>query len=76
MKDCKFCDKNGLFILPLRYAAVVGEGAAGNVPALPGKLGDKVRHITLDNASYAPRLLRAGFLYVLIKRAGLLYWEG
>jgi hypothetical protein len=76
MKDCKFCDKNGLFILPLRYAAVVGEGAAGNVPALPGKLGDKVRHITLENAGYAPRLLRAGFLYVLIKRAGLLYWEG
>ncbi len=76
MKDCKFCDKNGLFILPLRYAAVVGEGAASNVPALPGKLGDKVRHITLENASYAPRLLRSGFLYVLIKRAGLLYWEG
>ncbi|MGF6115010.1 hypothetical protein ABIE30_005525 [Janthinobacterium lividum] len=76
MKDCKFCDKNGLFILPLRYAAVVGEGAAGSVPALPGKLGDKVKHITLENASYAPRLLRSGFLYVLIKRSGLLYWEG
>ncbi|MGK5011017.1 T6SS effector BTH_I2691 family protein [Janthinobacterium sp. MDB2-8] len=76
MKDCKFCDKNGLFILPLRYAAVVGEGAANHVPALPGKLGDKVKHITLDNASYAPRLLRSGFLYVLIKRSGLLYWEG
>lgn len=76
MKDCKFCDKNGLFILPLRYAAVVGEGAANHVPALHGKLGDKVKHITLENASYAPRLLRAGFLYVLIKRSGLLYWEG
>ncbi|QKY08863.1 T6SS effector BTH_I2691 family protein [Janthinobacterium lividum] len=76
MKDCKFCDKNGLFILPLRYAAVVGEGAANHVPALPGKLGDKVKHITLENASYAPRLLRSGFLYVLIKRSGLLYWEG
>ena len=76
MKDCKFCDKNGLFILPLRYAAVVGEGAAGSVPALPGKLGDKVKHIKLENASYAPRLLRSGFLYVLIKRSGLLYWEG
>ncbi|STQ92351.1 Uncharacterised protein [Janthinobacterium lividum] len=76
MKDCKFCDKNGLFILPLRYAAVVGEGVAGSVPALPGKLGDKVKHIKLENASYAPRLLRSGFLYVLIKRSGLLYWEG
>lgn len=76
MKDCKFCDKNGLFILPLRYAAVVGEGAAGSVPAMPGKLGDKVKHIKLENASYAPRLLRSGFLYVLIKRSGLLYWEG
>lgn len=76
MKDCKFCDKNGLFILPLRYAAVVGEGAASQVSALPGKLGDKVRHIKLENAGYAPRLLRSGFLYVLIKRAGLLYWEG
>jgi hypothetical protein len=76
MKDCKFCDKNGLFILPLRYAAVVGEGAANHVPALPGKLGDKVKHISLENASYAPRLLRSGFLYVLIKRSGLLYWEG
>ena len=76
MKDCKFCDKSGLFILPLRYAAVVGEGGSSHVPAMPGKLGDKVRHIKLENASYAPRLLRSGFLYVLIKRSGLLYWEG
>ncbi|MET3135576.1 hypothetical protein AAKU55_005888 [Oxalobacteraceae bacterium GrIS 1.11] len=80
MKDCKFCDKEGLLILPLRYSAVVGEAMddpkKALLPALPPTLGDKVSDIVLTEAKYAPRLLRPGYLYVLIKRSGLLYWEG
>lgn len=76
MKDCKFCDKKGLLILPLRYAAVVGDEAGKALPALPGTLGHNVQDILLTHAKYAPRLLREGYLYVLINRSGLLYWEG
>ncbi|RSZ57643.1 hypothetical protein HF313_27470 [Massilia atriviolacea] len=61
-------------ILPLRYAAVPGD-AAKSMPALPATLGDKVSDLVLDHARYAPRVLRHGYLYVLIKRAGVLYWE-
>ncbi|MCY0912630.1 T6SS effector BTH_I2691 family protein [Massilia antarctica] len=80
MKDCKFCDKKGLLILPLRYAAVAGEVAddpkLAFVPALPSTLGENVSDIAVSGAKYAPRMLRNGYVYVLIKRSGLLYWEG
>lgn len=80
MKDCKFCDKDGLLILPLRYAAVTGtdidDPKLGLLPTLPATLGENVSDITLNEAKYAPRILREGYLYVLIKRAGILFWEG
>lgn len=76
MKDCKFCDKTGLLILPLRYAAVADEDAAKLVPALPGTLGQNVQDIGLTHGRYAPRLLREGYLYALIQREGIKYWEG
>lgn len=80
MKDCKFCDKEGLLILPLRYAAVTGndidDPRLGLLPELPSTLGEHVSDIAVSGAKYAPRMLRNGYLYVLIKRSGLLYWEG
>ncbi len=81
MKDCKFCDKTGLLILPLRYAVVVDDKAPSLVPALPGTLGKGVSDLALTYGVYAPRLMRQGYLYVLIRRNieghGLVtYWEG
>jgi hypothetical protein len=77
MKDCKFCEKNGLLWLPLRYSAVVSADAQAlaTLPALTGKLGQGVTDVKLKNAKYAARLLRPGYLYVLIDRKGLKYWE-
>jgi hypothetical protein len=90
MSDCKFCDKKGLLIFPLRYA-VIGGGAVektlGNaiaarglaprlIPSLPATLGAGVTDLALSESKYAPRMLRNGYLYVLINRAKILYWEG
>jgi hypothetical protein len=77
MKDCKFCDKQGLLILPLRYAAVVGEAQAlADIPALPATLGMGVKDLALTHGKYAPRMVREGYIYLLQERAGLKYWEG
>jgi hypothetical protein len=86
MKDCKFCDKEGLLILPLRYAAVVGAAdpkaaSAGKaapplLPDLAATLGEKVKELVLKDAKYSPRLMRNGYLYVLIVRKKIPYWEG
>lgn len=75
MKDCRFCDKAGLLILPLRYAAVVGDDAARLLPDLPGELGQGVKDLALTHGRYAPRLLRGGYVYTLIQRSGVKYWE-
>lgn len=77
MKDCKFCDKQGLLWLPLRYSVVAADNQEGlkALPAIGGKLGKNVTDIALANAKYAVRLLRPGYLYVLIERAGIKYWE-
>jgi hypothetical protein len=76
-KGCKFCDKEGLLILPLRYAAVVGEAnALADIPALPGTLGVGVKDLSLTHGKYAPRLMREGYIYLLQEREGIKYWEG
>jgi hypothetical protein len=75
-KGCKFCDKEGLLILPLRYAAVVGEAKAlADIPALPGTLAATVKDLPLTHGKYAPRMMREGYIYVLIDRDGVQYWE-
>ena len=79
-KNCPFCDKDGLFILPLRYAAVVGDKAKAWITELPPGLGKNVSDIDLSKAAYAPRFARQGFIYVLINRTGQdkvnsVYWE-
>lgn len=76
-KDCKFCDKKGLLWLPLRYSAVGVDtpDAISSLPTLSGKLGKGVTDLALTEAKYAVRLLRSGYLYVLLERKGIKYWE-
>lgn len=77
MKDCKFCDKRGLLWLPLRYSAVGADtlSALDPLPKLSGKLGQGVSDLALARAKYAVRLLRQGYLYVLLERKGIKYWD-
>lgn len=76
-KDCKFCDKRGLLWLPLRYSAVVTDDVAALtvLPTLSGTLGKGVTDVVLTQAKYAVRLLRPGYLYVLLERKGIKYWD-
>lgn len=59
---CNFCNRQGLPILPVRYA--IGRTDRGNAPVLPLGFGDGVTSIQLpDSVRYTLRLLRSGFLY-------------
>ena len=75
-EDCKFCNKKGLLWLPLRYSAVVADkrGDLDSLPDLGGTLGKGVTDLALTHARYGVRLLRPGYLYVLIERKGIKYW--
>lgn len=76
-KDCKFCDKRGLLWLPLRYSAVGADtlAALSSLPKLSGKLGRGVVDLPLTRTKYAVRMLRSGYLYVLLDRQGIKYWN-
>jgi hypothetical protein len=77
-KDCKFCDKNGLLWLPLRYSVVSSEypTAFKRLPEIGG-IGQGVIDIKLSSpqSRYAVRLLRPGYLYVLLDHVGVQYWR-
>lgn len=77
-KDCKFCDKKGLMILPLRYSVALADEmtALSAIPALPSSLGKGVSDLALSHGKYVPAMLRSGYLYVLIDREGIKSWEG
>jgi hypothetical protein len=78
MKDCKFCNKKGLLIHPLLYAVVWSNDAKvlAPFPALGGSLGGGVTDLPLGtNATYAVRMAREGFIYVLIERLKFRYWK-
>jgi hypothetical protein len=78
-KDCPFCDKHGLMILPLRYSVAVADDIGKElaaIPALPGHLGDGVKDLNLTHGKYVPAMLRAGYLYVLVERKKIKSWEG
>lgn len=78
-KGCKFCDKKGLRFLPLVYAVVTGadKNALNKLPTINSKkLGSGVTDLALgDEAKYAVRLLPPGYLYNLIERNGVKYWQ-
>jgi hypothetical protein len=79
-KDCKFCEKNGLLWLPLRYSVVGSDypTAFDRLPEIGGKkLGKGVVDIKLTDpkSKYAVRLLRPGYLYLLLDHMGVRYWR-
>jgi hypothetical protein len=79
-KDCRFCDKNGLLWLPLRYSVVSSDypTAFKRLPEIDGKkLGQGVIDIKLTDrkSKYAVRLLRPGYLYMLLDHMGVRYWR-
>jgi hypothetical protein len=79
MKGCKFCDKKGLRFLPLVYGVVTGtdKDALGKLPGIKTKkLGLGVTDLVLGGeAKYAIRLVPPGYLYNLIERNGIKYWQ-
>lgn len=74
-KVCPYCDKQGLAILPVRYA--VARSDIGHAPKLVAPFGAGVSDIALPDkqAHYTMRLLRAGYLYVYDERYGARGWS-
>lgn len=73
-KQCAYCNRVGLPILPLRYA--IARADMGNAPDLAAPFGAGVKDIKLpeSQAHYTLRLLRAGYLYVYDERYGKRGW--
>lgn len=71
---CGFCSKPGLRVLPLRHSAFAGENAAvvNALPAVPAKAQSRT---TLVQLKPAVRVMREGFLYVLLDRSGTRRWQ-
>jgi hypothetical protein len=61
--DCKFCGKEGLLILPLRYGTLPIDIAA---PALP--IHCALSSPALTKSKYALRMVRDGYVYLLVER--------
>jgi len=61
--SCPNCMKEGLAILPVRYA--VADVDSANAGALPSSLGEHVTDKTLSGSKYILRQLDRGFVYVL-----------
>lgn len=67
--NCRHCEKKGLLVLPLRYGVVTNaEKTRSQSPALPSHLGDGVIDIKLEHSTYALRMMRQGYLYVLVDK--------
>lgn len=72
--NCPNCNKNGLAILPVRYAVVPMDANA----SLPEPLGNKVKDVKLKHHKYALRTLRQGFIYLFYEkhaRGSHIKWE-
>ncbi|WP_433925345.1 T6SS effector BTH_I2691 family protein [Stenotrophomonas nematodicola] len=69
--NCRNCDKTGLPVHPFRYSAFCSDDASilGMVPALRPSTGAALPE--LRTARYALRMMREGYLYVVLKRHGL-----
>lgn len=72
LDQCPFCEKEGLRILPLRHSAFCSDDASVLATAPDVGLGEG---FSLDKARLTARMMREGYLYVLIERMGLLYWK-
>lgn len=72
MKDpCNRCQRRGLPLLAVLYAAVPGEAASGR-PTLAGQFGAGVTDKQLQESAYVLRGLEPGCVYLLCGRA----WRG
>ncbi len=69
--NCRNCDKAGLLVHPFRYSAFCSDDASvlGMVPSLRPSTG--VALPELRTARYTLRMMREGYLYVVLKRNGL-----
>ncbi|MBU3009748.1 T6SS effector BTH_I2691 family protein [Cobetia amphilecti] len=76
--SCRFCNKGGLPILPLRYAVACTDDNIPfpRAPVLRGPFGEGVTDVATlpDGQDYTLRLMRAGFLYVYNEIRGS--WAG
>ncbi|MWL91088.1 T6SS effector BTH_I2691 family protein [Cupriavidus sp. SW-Y-13] len=73
--DCRFCKHKGYTFLPLRYA-VVCNASASQWPDLGSTLGTNVADKAPGQSRYTVRLLREGYLYVLVERKRGPQWQG
>ncbi|SFD50705.1 T6SS effector BTH_I2691 family protein [Pragia fontium] len=86
---CARCNKSGdFFLLPLRYS-IIGKNENNNKPQptdrrsknveilpLGHQLGQGVAELSLQSAEYNVRMLRAGYLYILVeKQEGEASWR-
>lgn len=62
VKNCKFCDREGVLIYPVRYAVACPRGAAG-VPGLSGNFRIEGAPQQIVPAKYTLRTIRSGYLY-------------
>lgn len=75
---CKNCDRKGLPILFTRYATAYTANHRTLLDqfAPTGQLQAKPGGISLKGSQYVVRMLRRGYLYVLVERAGGKTWSG
>ncbi|WP_411852597.1 T6SS effector BTH_I2691 family protein [Stenotrophomonas sp. LGBM10] len=73
--NCRNCDKAGLLVHPFRYSAFCSDDASvlGMVPALRPSTGAALPE--LRTARYALRMMREGYLYVVLKRDGITHLD-
>lgn len=72
MRQCPFCDKEGLKILPLRHSAFCSDDGEALATAPDIGLGEE---FPLEKARLTARMMREGYLYILIDQMGLLFWK-
>lgn len=73
---CRNCDKPGLLIQPFRYSAFCTDNASA-LEAVPELKVDSASASAppLETGKYGVRLIREGYIYVLVRRDGLEYWD-
>lgn len=76
-QKCKTCQREGIPILPLRYAVIpkdkakgrilMGAAVTGGGKSISAPLGAGIKNKALKNHAYSLRILRQGFLYVFLE---------
>ncbi|WP_312155820.1 T6SS effector BTH_I2691 family protein, partial [Pseudomonas sp.] len=71
--SCKNCDKPGLLVHPFRYSAFCSddESIIERIPPLRPASGGSLPELT--QSKYAIRMMREGYIYVVLVRNGLKY---